>query len=442
MKQFCVHHLEDKTNHPLRDLRPATTYEIQLESIKRRHHPKTNGNSLCHYFLFLFQNSLCLDTYIVSATTETLKFDTGAPPDVPANIFVIASTNTAVRIGFDAFVEHSAEIISLHVQCEPNIARLNSKEIILDLTPDSTEFNLTNLIERTDYTVTIYAITDEYLNEIYCRDISQLPRKLKPSTWLTKKSLEFTTSGCEAASQINVQSSTIESIQLEWTLPKAYGSTKFLSQILRWKCERGGDERSLQLDCQTNSATIPGILTLGVYKIALDALFTVKINLDEENEINRKEIRLTANETAAVRFKVPGLNERPEIYLTGYTDKTIDLTWNKPNMFSSIEHPEKLNEQIKIHRRLLGYRIEINGEKYNTLTDDQFQCTLTKCQPGEEYKVQLIAQSKIQNQYINDSVGDFPFLRKSYSEFFFGLNRFLVKTKLMKPDRKNFECEC
>ena len=129
MKQFCVHHLEDKTNHPLRDLRPATTYEIQLESIKRRHHPKTNGNSLCHYFLFLFQNSLCLDTYIVSATTETLKFDTGAPPDVPANIFVIASTNTAVRIGFDAFVEHSAEIISLHVQCEPNIARLNSKEI-------------------------------------------------------------------------------------------------------------------------------------------------------------------------------------------------------------------------------------------------------------------------------------------------------------------------
>jgi hypothetical protein len=131
----------------------------------------------------------------------------------------------------------------------------------------------------------------------------------------------------------------------------------------------------------------------------------MKINLDDEDdESNRKEIRLTTTETASVRFRTPGLSERPEIYLTGYTTTTIDLTWNKPNMFSVIDHPEKLSEQIKIHRRLLGYRVEINGRKYNTLNEDQYQCTLTECQAGEEYKVQLVAQTVIQNEYINDTV--------------------------------------
>ncbi|CAF5171813.1 unnamed protein product, partial [Rotaria sp. Silwood1] len=145
---------------------------------------------------------LFLDAYIVSATSKILKFETGAPPDAPTNINIIACTNTGVRIGFDPFIEHSAEIIALRIYCESiSSLRTHTKEIILDLTPDSTEFILSNLIERTDYNLTIYAITDEYLHEIHCRDISQLPKKLKSSYWLTNKSIQFTTSGCEPASQ-------------------------------------------------------------------------------------------------------------------------------------------------------------------------------------------------------------------------------------------------
>jgi len=345
------------------------------------------------------------ETFIVSAISDIVIFNTGAPPDAPSNLYVITCTNTAARIGFDAFIEHNTEIISLRVHCEPVSSGIRTREIVLDLTPDSTEFILSNLVERTDYSVTIYAITDEYLNEIYCPDVSQLPKKLKPSSWLTNKTLQFTTSGCEPATQLRVQTSTVEFIQLEWISPKAYGSTKFLGQILRWKCERGGDERSLKLDCDITKATIPGILPLGLYKISLDSLFSMKTNLEDENdEINRKEIRLTTTETASVRFRAPGLSERPEIYLTGYTPTTIDLTWNKPNMFSIIDHPEKLSQRIQIHRRLLGYRVEINGQKYNTLNEDQYQCTLTECKAGEEYKVQLVAQTVIQNEYINDTV--------------------------------------
>ncbi|CAF1524841.1 unnamed protein product [Rotaria sp. Silwood1] len=377
---------KDKRSQQLKDLQSATTYEIQLEAYKRRRHKKTN------------------DAYIVSATSKILKFETGAPPDAPTNINIIACTNTGVRIGFDPFIEHSAEIIALRIYCESiSSLRTHTKEIILDLTPDSTEFILSNLIERTDYNLTIYAITDEYLHEIHCRDISQLPKKLKSSYWLTNKSIQFTTSGCEPASQIHITSATIESIQLNWILPKAYGSTKFLGQILRWKLQRSDIEHSMELDCNITNTIIPGILALGLYKISLDSLFSMKITLDDEDdEINRKEIRLTTTEITSVRYRFPGLSEKPEIYLTGYTNTTIDLTWNKPNMFSIIDHPERLNQQIKIHRRLIGYRVEINGQKYNTLDKDQYQCTLTECQPGEDYKVQLIVQSVVQNEYMDD----------------------------------------
>jgi hypothetical protein len=34
---------EDKTNHQLKDLQSATTYEIELQAIKKRLHQKSNG---------------------------------------------------------------------------------------------------------------------------------------------------------------------------------------------------------------------------------------------------------------------------------------------------------------------------------------------------------------------------------------------------------------
>ncbi|CAF1293197.1 unnamed protein product [Rotaria sordida] len=401
---------KDKTSQQLKDLQSATTYEIQLESYKRRRHQKTN------------------DAYIVSSTSKILRFETGAPPDAPSNLNIIACTNTAVRIGFDPFIEHNAEIITLRVYCESISSRTYTKEIILDLTPDSTEFILSNLIERTNYNLIIYAITDEYLHEIHCQDITKLPKKLKSSYWLTNKSLQFTTSGCEPASQINILSATIESIQLNWILPKVYGSTKFLGQILRWKLQRSDIEHSMKLDCNITNTIIPGILSYGLYKISLDSLFSMKTTLDDkDDETNRKEICLTTTETTSVRFQLPGLSEKPEIYLTGYTTTNIDLTWNKPNMFSVIDHPERLNQQMKIHRQLIGYRIEINGQKYNNLGllsaendrteektwrsavvailsnyKDQYQCTLTECQPGDDYKVQLVVQTCVQNEYKDD----------------------------------------
>jgi len=346
-----------------------------------------------------------LDPYIVSTTSDIITFDTGSPPDPPANLYLIACTNTDARIGFDPFIEHNAEIITIRVQCEPISSEINTKEISLDLIPDSTEFILSNLIERTNYNVTIYGITEEYLTENRCRDISQLPKKFKPSDWLPNKTFQFKTSGCEPVDEINIRQATTESIKLDWTLPKVCGSTQYIGQILRWKLEHGGEERSLELDRNVTKAIIPGTLPSGLYKISLDSIFSIKINLeDDDDETSRKEIRLTTTKSTSVRFHAPATCEQPEIYLTGYTTNTIDFAWNKPNMFRIIDHPEKINEKLRIHRRLIGYRIDINGREHQVLDEDQYRCTLTKCQPDEKFEVQLIARTIVQNEYINDMV--------------------------------------
>ncbi|CAF4997670.1 unnamed protein product, partial [Rotaria magnacalcarata] len=375
----------DKTDASLKNLRSKTIYKIQLEAVKRRRHQISN------------------DSYVVSAKSEILTCETGRPPDVPSNIYRIACTNTHARFSFDAFTEHNAEIIALRVNYKPTSTETNPREISMDIPPDSTEFILSNLIERTEYEATIYALTEEYLNEKHYQDVSRLPLKLEPSDWLSNKSFQFQTSGCEPVSKINIKRANTELIELEWTLPKVYGSTKYISQVLRWKLEHGGEEHSIKLDRNTKQYTVHERLPSGSYKISLDSYLSVKVNLEDDNDdTNRKELRLTTTETASVRFHVPVTCERPEIYLTGYTTDTIELEWSKPNLFSIIDHPEKVNEQLRIHRRLLAYRVEINGRQQNKLEGNQYKCTLAKCRPDEEYKVQLCAQTIVQYEYMDN----------------------------------------
>ena len=276
----------------------------------------------------------------------------------------------------------------------------------MDLTPDSTEFTILNLTASTNYSVSIYGITDEYLNENRCHDVSQLPNKLKPSKWLPNTSLQFTTSGCEPASEIQTLQASTKSIKLSWKLPKAFGSTKYLGQRLRWKLEHSGAENCMELDCARMKETIPGILPSGSYKISLDSVFSRKISLEDDNDQSSwKEFRLTTKgKTVAVHFRISAACEQPELYLTGFTAKTIDLKWNKPNMFHEIDHPEKINEKIKTQLRLIGYRVYINEQKHSILDQNQNQCTLTECQLGEQDYVQLVAQTVIQNVYTNNKV--------------------------------------
>lgn len=317
---------------------------------------------------------------------------------------LIACTNNAARIGFDPFIEHNAEIIILRAHAEPATPQTKAREINIDLTPDAKEFLLSNLLERTTYSVTIYAITEEYLAENHCRDVSQLPKKLKPSDWLSHKSFEFMSAGCEPPSILEILTATSDYIALRWEGAKAFGSSEYFGQALRWKMEQG-EEQQMELSRDATNARIPGILPSGLYKITLDSVFSIKINLDESNdETGRREIRLSTSKMVPVRYTVPNNCEKSEIYLTGYTSKTLDLTWTRPHLFTVSDHPEKIGEQMKIHRRLIGYRIDVNGQKRDELAIDQDRCTLTQCLPDQEYRVQLTTETVVNDGTTNENV--------------------------------------
>lgn len=347
-----------------------------------------------------------LDLYVVSNKSKVLSFETGKPPDPPSYFRLAACTNTHARCEFTPFTEHNAEIKALRVNYKSISSEEDTRENLLELRPNETEFILSNLMEHTQYEVTIHAITEEYLKEHNCRDTSQLPLKLESSYWSSSKSMRFETNGCEPIKKINIIQATTESIQLEWVLPKAYGSTTYIKQVIRWKLEHGGEDQNVELDRNTTKYTIPGRLPSGPYKISIDAYFSTTINLDVDDETSRKEFYLTTTVSAFVRFHVPVTCEQPELYLTGYTLDTIDLAWNKPNMFSIVDHPEKLNEQLKIHRKLIEYRIQIDGETKSNIDGDQYNCTLTKCEPGREYKVELCARSVVQTENLNNNVSE------------------------------------
>jgi hypothetical protein len=127
---------------------------------------------------------------------------------------------------------------------------------------------------------------------------------------------------------------------------------------------------------------------------------------DADDESTRNEISSTITKSVSVRFHAPGICEPPVIYLMGYTINTIDLSWNKPNLFNIIDHPEKNNEKLRIHRRLLGYRVHIKGRLHNILDQDQYRYTLTECKPGEKYEVQLISLTSVQNEYLYETVNE------------------------------------
>ncbi|CAF4424726.1 unnamed protein product, partial [Didymodactylos carnosus] len=259
--------LETETNKDLTDLKSSTGYEIILEGSKRR------------------------QQYVVVATSNSITLYTGSPPDPPTSFLVIACTNNAARISWDSFLEHNSEIVALRIDCvAANQSLQDSRHLTLELTPDSTEVILPNLSERTEYIVTVTAITDEYLFKNKIRDISQLPKKLKPDKWLPNKSLNFTTGGAEAATKLQFKVRNFDSIQLDWTQPKAYGSTRLIGQCIRWMLENS-NEHTLDIDPLTTSTVINGLLPSGYYTINLDSIFSVKINLepDNNNDSGRKQ---------------------------------------------------------------------------------------------------------------------------------------------------------
>ena len=271
---------------------------------------------------------------------------------------------------------------------------------------DATTAILENLCEKSEYMVTVTAITDEFFEQLPeghdLRRTRALPlnKTLPDDSWLPSSSMIAMTSGTDPPSEVRIISTTVNSVTIMWSPPVVYGSNRLTGTVVRWaegKFSRPSTNdslahhKSIVADC--NEALIedlaPGIL----YKIIVEAIVSVKAAIDynrKDPDIEKQNRRTThvLSKPIFVRTRAPC--EQPKPIVSAYTSNTIQLSWEKPLLYSVIGkddngHPKYLKLALE------GYRLEINGKPHMRLVSAAQSCTLVKCKPGKTYKIVLVA---------------------------------------------------
>ena len=203
-----------------------------------------------------------------------------------------------------------------------------------------------------------------------------------------------------------ITKTTVDSVTLTWKPAVVYGSNRLQGTIVRWAegkfsktNETRRDETMLAhhkaVEADSNKITLqdlnPGVL----YKIVVEAVVSVKMNLQQTDSNRDPELEKNNGRTTHVMSKPTFTRTRapcepPKPIVTGYTTETISLYWEKPLLYSVIGKDEK-GEPKYLKLALEGYRIEINGKPHMRLASNAHSCTLIKCKPGKTYKIVLVA---------------------------------------------------
>lgn len=279
----------------------------------------------------------------------------------------------------------------------------------VEVAPDATGATLENLQEKTDYLITVTAITSEFFDQMNNNQDPKQSRALSrnhpvpDNAWLPTTSVIVKTSGTESAADIRVVKTTPDSVTLEWDPAKVHGSNRLQGTVVRWTEFKPGQppngneavlayHRSVQADA--NRVTIDGLEAGIMYKFVVEAVVSIKTNLEpgkstdvEAERMNRRTTHVMSKPVVA-RTRAPC--EPPRPFITGFTTTTVNLYWEKPLMhLLTGKDLEGKPKHLKLS--LQSYRLEINGKPHMRLSPEAQSCTLIKCKPGKTYKIVLVA---------------------------------------------------
>ncbi|XP_063446523.1 uncharacterized protein LOC134726026 isoform X8 [Mytilus trossulus] len=382
------------------NLRPSTSYTVVVEARKMEKYKDIDEeeNKGKHS---------TMNSFIIASKAEPLTIKTARPPDPPSNLGTMATTCSGIKLAWDQPREHGVEVIGIRVDA----VSLNTSEphhVSVDVLPDSKEANIEYLREKTDYLLRVTAITDEYFDRLpekhKLKKLKALPKDMminsEDSKWLPNSSIISKTAGTEPPANIRVSKASTNNMKLTWTPPIVYGSNKLTGQIVRWwdvKATKHVDD-DFHVACHKNllpsddSVVIEDLVPGIQYKIVIEAVVSVKTALEKDRndggiEANRRTAHVMSKPMFA-RARAP--TEPPRLYITGYTQTTAQLYWEKPLLVTVTGKDE--NGKVKYLRRYLeGYKLEINGKTYSCLGPNSQSCALTKCKPGKKYLINLVA---------------------------------------------------
>ena len=288
-------------------------------------------------------------------------------------------------------------------------SRDRHKHSCVEVVPNATSAIVESLSEKTEYLITITAITDEYFDqlppghELKATRILPKDKSPKEDTWLPSTSVIAMTSGTDAPSDVKVKRTTVNSVSLSWKPAVVYGSNRLQGTVVRWaegrfrtqfREENGmASHRSVMAD--SNHVMIEDLQPGLLYKFVVEAVVSVKTTLeassnDPEYEKQNRRTTHVMSRPVLVRTRAPC--EPPRPIVTGYSTNTIQLYWEKPLLYSVIGRDVNDNPKY-LKLSLEGYRLMINDKPHMRLSSSAQSCTLIKCKPGKTYKVVLIAMT-------------------------------------------------
>lgn len=293
----------------------------------------------------------------------------------------------------------------------------------VELPPDATSAVLEGLDEKTEYSISVSALTTEYFDQLpdshEWKRHGTLPRHCPPPRdgWLPTSTIIAMTSGTDPPTDVRIVRELPDSIRLAWTPARVYGSNRMQGTVVRWAenrastttgAEANGDEmasyKTVQADC--NGVVVDGLDPGVYYRFVVEAVVSVKMSVDSDQglsttvatdplsaaaEIEAANRRTTHVLSKAVVGRTRAPCEPPRPIITGYTSTTIQLYWEKPVLEVMTNPRPGESEPRHVKLSLEGYRLEINGRPHMRLSAATQQCTLVKCRPGKTYNVGLVA---------------------------------------------------
>lgn len=392
----------------LDNLKPTTTYTLQVESRKelKRSEDLIDIKDSNEY------------KYIAYSQSSQLQFQTASPPGPPSNLCVESTTCHAVKLSWDPPVDNGAELLSIRLDCYPLNVDM-PLHIFKELTPDTKSCIIENLSEKTDYRITITAITEEYLVHHKIKEISQIPKTLLSSfPWLPSAKIDVMTSGTDPATQLRWFLKHDSSISLNWKPPRTYGSNFLVNQILCFQEKDKNADMATQIPIQEDAKSykLTELKIGSKYRIWIEAVVCMKLGIESsrdefvddlsgqnllKNKISHyKQIndnRCVNIISEHLHMRVPAPCEPVVLNLTGYTNETISVYWARPNLYSQNRNPDNTGQKINMFRHLIGYQLLVNDIQQRSLQSNETSCTLVKCKPLNTYNVVLVALTCLPN---------------------------------------------
>ena len=248
-------------------MEPNTEYSVQVES---------RGEATRYYDYYNTDYR-----YILYSRSNIWKFRTDSPLGPIAHLKLAGTICHALKIKWTPPVDPGAELVAQRIDC----ISMNPEKplhIFKELQPAIKTCILDNLEDKTEYRLTVTAITENFLNKHpKIRETKLLPKDLTAT--LPKATIEASTSGCDAAYNLSYKMKTEDTLIIKWRRPKTYGSTRLIYQILCYHNTNEVSTIQVPLPMKTKTFELQNLNTNNQYKIWVEAVCVVKLNIDSDD---------------------------------------------------------------------------------------------------------------------------------------------------------------